>query len=87
MDKPVLVPEWKRVLKRAWSVRLMALSLVVIIAEPIYNFVASTWVAHNVYIQLAMSAVTGLLTAGAIGARVLFQQKLSQGHNDGADSQ
>jgi hypothetical protein len=83
--KPQLVPHWRHVLKRAWSVRLSFLCLLIIIAEPIYNFVAATWVAHNVYIQLSMSVVTGLLTAAAIGARVTFQQKLSQEHIDAHD--
>ncbi|OBY08337.1 hypothetical protein BAE36_04300 [Rhizobium leguminosarum bv. trifolii] len=73
----MLVHNWREVLKRAWSVRLMALSLLLIILEPIYNFVAATWVAKNIYIQLGMSAVTGLLAAAAIVARIFFQQKIS----------
>ncbi|MGR9253299.1 DUF7940 domain-containing protein [Rhizobium leguminosarum] len=73
----MLVHNWREVLKRAWSVRLMALALLLIILEPIYNFVAATWVSHNIYIQLGMSMVTGLLTAAAIVARIFFQQKIS----------
>ncbi|MBY5849686.1 hypothetical protein HFN51_03815 [Rhizobium leguminosarum] len=73
----MLVRNWREVLKRAWSVRLMALSLLLIILEPIYNFVAATWVSHNIYIQLGMQAVTGLLAAAAIVARIFFQQKIS----------
>ncbi|MGO6699272.1 hypothetical protein ACCS33_07430 [Rhizobium ruizarguesonis] len=73
----MLVHNWREVLKRAWSVRLMALSLLLIILEPIYNFAAATWVSHNIYIQLAMSTVTGLFTAAAIVARIFFQRKIS----------
>lgn len=73
----MLVHNWREVLKRAWSVRLMVLALFCIIIEPIYTFVAATWVAKNIYIQLGMSVVTGLLTAAAIVARIVFQQKVS----------
>lgn len=73
----MLVSNWRVVLKRAWSVRLMALAFVFILLEPIYNFVAATWVSRNIWIQLAMSAVTGLLTIAAIIARIFVQQKVS----------
>ncbi|MBY3053600.1 DUF7940 domain-containing protein [Rhizobium laguerreae] len=73
----MLVHNWREVLKRAWSVRLMALALLFIIIEPVYTFVAATWVSRNIYIQLAMSAITGLLAVGAIIARIFVQQKIS----------
>ncbi|MBY5337138.1 hypothetical protein HFO99_25045 [Rhizobium leguminosarum] len=73
----MLVHNWREVLKRAWSVRLMALALLFIIVEPIYTFVAATWVSRNIYIQLAMSAITGLLAVAAIIARIFVQQKIS----------
>lgn len=73
----MLVHNWREVLKRAWSVRLMALALVFIVLEPIYSFVAATWVAKNIYIQLGMSAITGLLAVAAIIARIFVQQKVS----------
>ncbi|MGO8154411.1 hypothetical protein AB9F36_31770 [Rhizobium leguminosarum] len=73
----MLVSNWRAILKRAWSVRLMALALVFIILEPIYNFFAATWVAKNIYIQLGMQAFTGILAAAAIVARIFFQQKVS----------
>ncbi|QIO72763.1 hypothetical protein HA459_12455 [Rhizobium leguminosarum bv. trifolii] len=72
----MLVHNWREVLKRAWSVR-MALALLTIILEPVYLFVAAIWVSHNIYIQLGMSVVTGLLAAAAIVARIFFQQKIS----------
>ncbi|MGO8096816.1 DUF7940 domain-containing protein [Rhizobium leguminosarum] len=73
----MLVHNWREVLKRAWSVRLMALALLFIIIEPVYTFVAATWVSRNIYIQLAMSAITGLLAVAAIIARIFVQQKVS----------
>ncbi|WP_029874373.1 hypothetical protein [Rhizobium leguminosarum] len=73
----MLVHNWPEVLKRAWSVRLMALALLFIIIEPVYTFVAATWVSRNIYIQLAMSAITGLLAVAAIIARIFVQQKIS----------
>ncbi|MGO7537756.1 hypothetical protein ACC680_04050 [Rhizobium ruizarguesonis] len=73
----MLVHNWREVLKRAWSVRLMALALLLIIVEPIYTFVAATWVSGNLYIQLGMSVITGLLAAAAIIARIFVQQKIS----------
>ncbi|TBB27348.1 hypothetical protein ELH48_09390 [Rhizobium ruizarguesonis] len=73
----MLLHNWREVLKRAWSVRLMVLALLFIIIEPIYTFVAATWVAKNIYIQLGMSAVTGLLAVAAIIARIFVQQKVS----------
>ncbi|MGO6969020.1 DUF7940 domain-containing protein [Rhizobium leguminosarum] len=73
----MLVHNWREVLKRAWSVRLMALALLFIIIEPVYTFVAATWVSRNIYIHLAMSAITGLLAVAAIIARIFVQQKIS----------
>ncbi|AHF82971.1 membrane protein [Rhizobium leguminosarum bv. trifolii WSM1689] len=73
----MLVHNWREVLKRAWSVRLMALALLFIIIEPVYSFAAATWMPRNIYIQLAMSVATGLLAVAAIIARIFVQQKIS----------
>ncbi|WP_027664961.1 hypothetical protein [Rhizobium leguminosarum] len=73
----MLVHNWREVPKRAWSVRLMALALLFIIVEPVYTFVAATWVSGNLYIQLAMSVITGFLAAAAIIVRIFVQQKIS----------
>ncbi|WP_064681831.1 hypothetical protein [Rhizobium bangladeshense] len=73
----MLVHNWRAVLRRAWSVRLMALALVFIVLEPVTNVVATAWVSHNLYIQLAMSAASGLFAAAAIVARIFVQQTIS----------
>lgn len=77
-----LVDRWKHVLKRSWSVRLMGLSILVMIAEPIYTWFAANWVAHNIYIQLAESVGGALLAVAAIAARVIFQKNLTDEEND-----
>ncbi|MBX4932102.1 hypothetical protein [Rhizobium bangladeshense] len=73
----MLVHNWRAVLRRAWSVRLMVLALLFIVLEPVINFVAATWVPGNLYIQLAMSTASGLFAAAAIVARVFVQQNIS----------
>ncbi|PDT01032.1 hypothetical protein CO666_27325 [Rhizobium chutanense] len=73
----MLVHNWRTVLRHAWSVRLMVLALLFIVLEPVINFVAATWVSRDLYIQLAMSAATGLFAAAAIVARIFVQQKIS----------
>ncbi|WP_434729912.1 hypothetical protein [Rhizobium binae] len=73
----MLVHNWREVLKRAWSIRLMALALLFIVLEPVINIVAATWVPGNLYIELAMSTASGLFAAAAIVARIVFQQKVS----------
>ncbi|TAX57106.1 hypothetical protein ELI01_18675 [Rhizobium leguminosarum] len=73
----MLVYNWRAILKHAWSVRFMGGALLLIILEPIYNFVAATWVVKNIYIQLGISAFTGILAAAAIVARIYVQQKVS----------
>ncbi len=72
-----LVPNWRAVLKHAWSVRLMVLALFLIMLEPIYTFAAATWVSRNIYVQLGMSIATGLVTIAAIIARIYVQQKVT----------
>ncbi|PCK78984.1 hypothetical protein [Rhizobium sophoriradicis] len=72
----MLVHNWRAVLRRAWSVRLMALALLFIVLEPVINF-AAAWMPCNVYIQLALSVASGLFAAAAIVARIVFQQQIS----------
>lgn len=55
----MLVHNWRVVLRRARSVRLMALALFFIVLESVTNFVTATRVSRNLYIQLAMSATSG----------------------------
>ncbi|TAU67195.1 hypothetical protein ELI45_04635 [Rhizobium ruizarguesonis] len=73
----MLVHNWRAVLRRAWSVRLVALGLLSIVVEPVTNVVAASWVSGNLYIQLAMSTASGLFAAAAIIARIFVQQQIS----------
>ncbi|MBY5852505.1 DUF7940 domain-containing protein [Rhizobium ruizarguesonis] len=73
----MLVHNWRAVLRRAWSVRLVALGLLFIVVEPVTNVVAASWVSGNLYIQLAMSTASGLFAAATIIARIFVQQQIS----------
>ncbi len=83
--KPKLVPNAGRVLKHAWSVRLMTLCVVTIVLEPVLNTVAGLVVGQSIYVQLGTSALAGLFGAAAIAARVVVQEKLKEDGN--ADTQ
>lgn len=76
--KPKLVPNAGRVLKHAWSVRLMALCILTIVLEPVINTAAALVVGQSIYIQLGTSALAGLFGAGAIAARFVVQEKLKE---------
>ncbi len=76
-----LVPKAGRVLKHAWSVRLMALCVVAIVLEPVINTAAALVVGQSIYIQLGTSVVAGLFGAAAIAARIVVQEKLKEDAN------
>jgi hypothetical protein len=70
MRKPSLIPDWKRVLRRAWSIRLMLLAGLLSGLEAILPIVMDAvpwprWVASTV-----ISTVVGL----AFVTRLLAQQ-------------
>ncbi|WP_434732894.1 hypothetical protein NL154_15070 [Rhizobium sp. YTUHZ044] len=73
----MLVHNWRQIIARAWSVRIMVFLLLIIIAEPVYLFFAAEWVAKSFYVRLGMSAFTGVIAAAAIVARLVLQQKIS----------
>ncbi|ABC89919.1 hypothetical protein RHE_CH01112 [Rhizobium etli CFN 42] len=66
----MLVHNWRAVLRRAWSVRLMALALLFIVLEP--SPMSSRQPGYP-----AMSTASGLFAAAAIVARIFVQQKIS----------
>lgn len=70
MKKPELIPDWKRVLRRAWSIRLMLLAGLLSGLEAILPIVMDSipwprWVASTV-----ISLVVGL----AFVTRLMAQQ-------------
>jgi hypothetical protein len=76
--KPKLVPNAGRVLKHAWSVRLMTLCLVTIVLEPVINTAAGLVVGQSIYVQLSTSALAGVFAIASIGARFVVQEKLRE---------
>jgi hypothetical protein len=67
-----LIPNWRAVLTRAWSVRLMVLAFVLTVAE-----VALPLLDGYLPIpQYTFAALSGLATAGAFIARLVAQQNL-----------
>lgn len=68
-----LVPNWRAVLTRAWSVRLMVLAFVLTVAE-----VALPLLDGYLPIPpLTFAALSGLATAGAFIARLVAQTNVS----------
>lgn len=73
MKRPQLIPDWKRVLRRAWSVRLSLLGAAlggVEMALPLF----SDAFPRNVFLVLAMVVMVG----GAV-ARLVAQPKTMGG--------
>lgn len=68
----MLIPDWKRILRRAWSLRLMALSGLLSGCEVILPLFVDT-LPRNVFAALAMLAAIG---AGV--ARVVAQPAMER---------
>ncbi len=65
-----LVPDWQKILRRAWSVRLMVLAAVLTAAEVALPYLG------GVIAPGRLAALSGLATAGAFIARILAQKDL-----------
>lgn len=75
--KPKLVPEWGRVLRHAWSIRLIIAAGILSgceIALPIIDQVIS--IPRGVF-----AALSGLVTCGALISRLVVQENL-KGNED-----
>ena len=66
----MLLPDWKSVLKRAWSVKFMTMAAVVSSCEAIMQLRGAELLSPGV-----ASAVVGVLSALGIFARVLAQKE------------
>lgn len=71
MTKPQLLPEWKRILRRAWSVRLAALAGVLSACEAILPLFVDAMPRG------AFAGLSLVTAAGAMVARVFAQKGLS----------
>lgn len=64
--------DWKHVLKKAWSIRLIALAFLLTAIEVVLGFFgAPIWLPTGVF-----AALSGLVTAGAFVARLYAQKDL-----------
>lgn len=69
---PHLAPNWKRIVMRAWSVRLMGLGVLV-------NGLDVAWPYFEAYLpisKLSFGLVAMFLSMGAIYARIKYQRNL-----------
>lgn len=74
-----LASDWRKVLRYAWSVRLMALAFLLIIFEPVASMLLDLSAGWSPVLRIILSIVDGLVLAGAILARVVAQKGLSDG--------
>lgn len=63
-----LIDDWRRVLRHAWSLRLIALALVLTVAEVALPYLGD-WIAPG-----RLGLLAGLSSAGAFAARLLAQK-------------
>ena len=73
-----LIPEWQRVIRRAWSIRLIVIAGILSgceVALPIIDQVVS--IPRGVF-----AALSGLVTCGAFVSRFVAQENL-KGNSDG----
>lgn len=71
-----LIEDWRAVLRYSWSARLMALSLAVIIAEPVFTALIDLVVTPSIWLTIGLRTVSGLLAFGGIYARVIAQREI-----------
>ena len=71
-----LVPNWRAILRKAWSVWLMALAVVLTAAEVLLSMVGPGVLPVS---QGVFAALSGVTTVGALIARVLVQEDLKDG--------
>ena len=69
-----LVDDWRAIVKKAWSLKLNALALVLGALEVWVGMVKPDGVPPMLFAMLS-----SLVTAGAMGARVMAQKELSDG--------
>ncbi len=70
-----LLPDWRRVLRRAWSVRLMVLSSVIIILDPVIGVLADLSGNLGTPIRVAVNVLAGTMGLAAVWARVIKQKE------------
>jgi len=74
-----LIPNAAQVLRRAWSVRLMVLAALLIVLEPVFDVLLALSGEWAPSLRIGLSVATGLVSLGAIGARLIAQKGISDG--------
>lgn len=74
-----LIDEWRAVLKKAWSIWLMAGCVIVIVLEPVINTVVALITGNAPWwVSLSVSLLAGLLGLAAIWARITVQKDITK---------
>ena len=76
----MLVPNWRRVLRYGWSVRLMVLAAVLTGLEAVLPMISDLLAVRTWW----LTVITFLVIVGAFIARFLVQQKVSGENNEQA---
>ncbi len=67
-----LVPDWKRILRKAWSVRLIVLAAVFSAAEVVVPLF------YDAMPRNTFALLSGITTAAALIARVMMQRNMDE---------
>ena len=76
-DAPRLAPRWREVLRRAWSVRLMAASFAAQVLGIGLTVAGSVGVQDTPWRALALQVLGAALGLAAFAARLVYQRGLS----------
>jgi hypothetical protein len=68
--KPHVVSDWRRILRRAWSIRFGILAALLAAAEVVVPLLATSFPPHVFAVAAAISAIAGVVS------RIILQRKL-----------
>ena len=71
MKRPHLLPDWRQILRRAWSIRLMLIAGLLSGCEAVLPLVTD----HLPWPRWASAALIAAVVAGAFVTRLLAQQR------------
>lgn len=77
--KPKLDPDWGRVLRYAWSVRLWALASLIILIEPFIGLLVDLSDGWSLWVRFALRSLAGVFGLLGIWARVTKQKEFEDG--------
>lgn len=78
-----LIPDWKRIIRRAWSVRLVMLSGVLAGAEVVLPLFVDA-MPRNVFALLSMAAAVGGTVARVVAQPKMERRSVPRDRHDGA---